>query len=456
MFFDLFDGWIVIIEIGKLVIQVDGLVVICVGDMMFFCFVVFVKEVWEGQFFFFFFVDYQEKYVLVGCIFGNFFCWEVKLFDYEVLILCLVDWVICLFFLDGYMNDIQVIINFIFGEQEVLFDVFVALVVFLVLVVFDIFFVGLIFEVCVVCINGCYVVNFFCFDLEDVDLDIIVAVMMDNVMMVEGEVSEVFESVLIEVIKIGYEVIKVQCQVQLEFVEKVGEKVIVKWEFILLVVDDIVKEIVESNICDKIYEVVVGVLDKVVCKEGFKVIIEELMEKLKEEKSEEFMEEYGDEIKGYYDKFKKEVICEMVLMDSCCFDGCKFDEICDIWCEVDYLFFVYGLVVFICGEIQLLIFLILGIKQDELMVDIVMDYSFFNFILYYNFLVFFVGEIKLMCGFGCCEVGYVNLVVWLLKKVMLEEMFYIIWIVFDILEFNGLFFMVIVCVGVLVLMDGGI
>jgi polyribonucleotide nucleotidyltransferase len=454
--FDLPDGRTVTIETGKLATQADGSVVIRVGDTMLFCSVVSAREAREGQPFFPLSVDYQEKYASAGRIPGNFFRREAKLSDYEVLISRLVDRAIRPLFPDGYMNDTQVIINLISGEQEVLPDAFAALAASSALAVSDIPFAGPISEVRVARINDRFVVNPFRSDLENADLDIIVAATIDNVMMVEGEASEVPESALIEAIKIGHEAIKVQCKAQLELAEKVGEKATVKREFIPPVVEDTVKEIVESNTRDKIHEVAAGALDKVARKEGFKAIIEELVEKLTEEKGEEFMEEHGDDIKDYYNKFKKEVIREMVLAESRRLDGRKFDEIRDIWCEVDYLPSAHGSAVFTRGETQSLTSLTLGTKQDELMVDTAMDHSFSNFILHYNFPAFSVGEIKPMRGPGRREVGHANLAARSLKKVMPEEMPYTIRIVSDILESNGSSSMATVCAGALALMDGGI
>jgi polyribonucleotide nucleotidyltransferase len=454
--FDLPDGRTVTIETGKLATQADGSVVIRVGDTMLFCSVVSAKEAREGQPFFPLSVDYQEKYASAGRIPGNFFRREAKLSDYEVLISRLVDRAIRPLFPDGYMNDTQVIINLISGEQEVLPDAFAALAASSALAVSDIPFAGPISEVRVARINDRFVVNPFRSDLENADLDIIVAATIDNVMMVEGEANEVPESALIEAIKIGHEAIKVQCKAQLELAEKVGEKATVKREFVPPVVEDTVKEVVESNTRDKIHEVAAGALDKVARKEGFKAIIEELVEKLTEEKGEEFMEEHGDDIKSYYDKFKKEVIREMVLAEGRRLDGRKFDEIRDIWCEVDYLPSAHGSAVFTRGETQSLTSLTLGTKQDELMVDTAMDHSFSNFILHYNFPAFSVGEIKPMRGPGRREVGHANLAARSLKKVMPEEMPYTIRIVSDILESNGSSSMATVCAGALALMDGGI
>lgn len=102
---------------------------------------------------------------------------------------------------------------------------------------------------------------------------------------------------------------------------------------------------------ENILEVFCGVLDKKVWKKGFVEVKDKLKEFLLEVKGEEFLEENWDEVKGYYEKIKKEIICNMVLDEQICLDGCKFDEVCYIWFEIDYLLVVYGFVIFNRGEI---------------------------------------------------------------------------------------------------------
>ncbi|TXB68881.1 polyribonucleotide nucleotidyltransferase [Phaeodactylibacter luteus] len=454
--FDLPDGRTVIIETGKLASQSDGSVVIRVGDTMLFCSVVSAKEPKEGQSFFPLSVDYQEKFAAAGRIPGNFFRREAKLSDYEVLISRLVDRAIRPLFPDGYMNETQVIINLISGEPEVLPDAFAALAASSALAVSDIPFAGPISEVRVARINGQYIVNPFKSDLENADLDIIVAATMDNVMMVEGEGKEVPESALVEAIKVGHEAIKVQCQAQLALAEKVGEKATVKREFVSPQAPDEVKAIIESETRDKIHAIAAGNLDKKERNTSFKAIIEELLAKLEEERGEEFIEEHGSWLKEYYNKFKKEVIRDMVLTEKRRLDGRAYDEVRHIWCEVDYLPAAHGSAVFTRGETQSLTSLTLGTKQDELMVDKAMEHGFSNFILHYNFPAFSVGEIKPMRGPGRREVGHANLAARSLKQVLPDEMPYTLRIVSDILESNGSSSMATVCAGALALMDGGI
>lgn len=454
--FDLPDGRTVHIETGKLATQADGSVVIRVGDTMLFCSVVSAKEAREGQPFFPLSVDYQEKFAAAGRIPGNFFRRETRLSDHEVLISRLVDRAIRPLFPDGYMNDTQVIINLISGEKEVLPDCFAALAASSALAVSDIPFAGPLSEVRVARINGRYIVNPFNSDLENADLDIIVAATMDNVMMVEGEAKEVSEKVLIEAIQVGHEAIKVQCQAQLDLAEKVGEKALNKREVNIPEIPEDTKQLVEKATKDGIYEVAASGLDKTARKEQFRKIIDDLIEKLTEEKGEEWIEEHGGDVKDHYGDFKKQVIRDVVLDEQKRLDGRKFDEIRDIWTEIDYLPAAHGSAIFTRGETQALMSLTLGTKQDEMMVDKAMELGFSNFILHYNFPAFSVGETKPMRGPGRREVGHANLAARAIKQVLPDEMPYTMRLVSDILESNGSSSMATVCAGSLSLMDAGI
>lgn len=69
-----------------------------------------------------------------------------------------------------------------------------------------------------------------------------------------------------------------------------------------------------------------------------------------------------------------------------------------------------------------------------------------------------MGEIGCIGLLKCCEIGYGCLVKWGVLVVMLsvEEFLYVVCVVFEIIEFNGLFLMVFVCGVFFVLMDVGV
>lgn len=454
--FELPDGRTVTIETGKLATQADGSVVVRMGDTMLFCSVVSAKEAREGQPFFPLSVDYQEKFASAGRIPGNFFRREARLSDYEILTSRLVDRAIRPLFPEGYMNETQVIINLISGDPETLPDALAALAASSALSVSDIPFAGPISEVRVARIKDKYVVNPYRSDLENADIDIIVAASLDNVVMVEGEAKECSEHALVEAIKVGHEAIKVQCKAQLELAEKVGEKALNKREKPEIPTDEAIEKEVAEFAKDRIYKIAIGALDKNARKEGFSEIKDELIEKFTEEKGEEYMEEKGELVEKYFDDLKKNVIRTMVLEEGVRLDGRKYDEVRDIWCEVDYLPAAHGSAVFTRGETQSLTSLTLGTKLDEMMIDNAMKLYYEKFIMHYNFPPYSVGETKPMRGPGRREVGHANLAGRALKKVFPQEHPYTIRIVSDILESNGSSSMATVCAGSLALMDAGI
>ena len=454
--FQLPDGREVVIETGKLATQADGSVVVRMGKTMLFATATSAKEAKEGQSFFPLSVDYQEKFAAAGKIPGNFFRREARLSDYEILTSRLVDRAIRPLFPDGYMNETQVIINLISGEEDVLPDALAALATSAALTVSDIPFSGPISEVRVARVNGEFKINPSRSETEASDMEFIVAASMDNVMMVEGEAKECQESDLVEAIRTAHEAIKVQCQAQLDLAEKVGGKALTVRELEEAEEDADLQAKVEAFTGDKISEVAHGALDKKARKEGFEQIKEALKEHLEAELGEEAFEEKWPMAKDYYRAHQKAIIREMVLAEGVRLDGRKANEVRDIWCEVDYLPSAHGSAVFTRGETQSLTSLTLGTKTDELMLDQALKHSYENFILHYNFPGYSVGEVKPMRGPGRREVGHANLAARAIRQVLPTELPYTLRIVSDILESNGSSSMATVCAGTLALMDAGI
>lgn len=453
--FDLPDGRTVTIETGKLASQADGSVVVRMGDTMIFATAVSAREAREGQSFFPLSVDYQEKFAAAGRVPGNFFRRETKLNDYEVLISRLVDRAIRPLFPNGYMNETQIILNLISGETEVLPDAMAALAASAAMTVSDIPFDGPISEVRVARIDGEFVINPNRSALAKADMDFIVAASMDNVMMVEGEAKECQEKDLVEAIRIAHDAIKVQCQAQLDLAAKVGDKAINR-EVEPLPADENIKEKVAALITAPVQEMTRSSLDKKERKQRLKEINEKMREQLTEDLGEEAFEEQAGLIDYYYEKIKKQTIRNTVLDEKVRLDGRAFDEVRDIWTEVDYLPAAHGSAIFTRGETQSLTSLTLGTKLDKQMIDTALLQGYEDFILHYNFPGYSVGEVKPQRGPGRREVGHANLAARSLRQVLPEENPYTIRIVSDIMESNGSSSMATVCAGSLALMDAGI
>lgn len=442
----------IIIETGKLAKQADGAVVVRMGDTMLLATVVSNKEAREGMDFLPLSVDYQEKFAGAGKIPGGFLKREGRLSDHEVLICRLVDRALRPLFPSDYHSETQVMISMISHDENVMPDSLAALAASAALTVSDIPFQGPISEVRVIQTNGEYKVNPSRAEADAADLNIIVAADKDNIMMVEGEMSEVSEKELLEAMKVAHDAIKIQCQVQKEMEAEVGATE--KREYHHEDSDEALLAKMEAELYDKLYEVVARQTpDKNVRSTDVRAIRDEFMESLPEDhEHDEFL------IKQYFNKIHKKAARNMVLDTSKRLDGRDFDEIRPIACEVDYLPSAHGSALFTRGETQSLTSCTLGTKLDEQMVDGATENGSNKFILHYNFPAFSTGEARPNRGPGRREVGHGNLAMRALKPVLpsADDNAYTIRLVSDILESNGSSSMATVCAGSLALMDTGV
>ncbi len=451
--FDIGDGRTVTIETGKLAKQADGSVVVRMGDCMLLATVVSNKEAKEGMDYLPLSVDYQEKYAAVGRFPGGFFKREARLSDYEILISRLIDRALRPLFPDDYHAEIQVLVTLISADKNIYPDALAALAASAAIAVSDIPFAGPISEVRVGRIDGKLIINPIISDIERADINLIVAATMDNIMMVEGEMSEVSEKEMLEAIQFAHEAIKIQCKAQLELAELCGNKP--KREYSHETNDLELKALVKKETYDKVYAVAMQCNnDKHLRHEAFQAVRDAFIETIPEEERDA----KKPFIKKYYHDVEKEAIRRMILDEGVRLDGRKGNEIRDIWSEVSYLPSAHGSAVFTRGETQSLTTVTLGSKLDEQMIDGAMIEGYNKFLLHYNFPPFSTGEAKMMRGVGRREVGHGNLAMRSLKKVLPGSDInpYTVRVVSDILESNGSSSMATVCAGSLALMDAGI
>ena len=452
--FDLPDGRTVTIETGKLAKQADGSVVIKIGNTMLLATVVSAQEAREDVDFMPLSVDYKEKYASTGKFPGGFFKREGRVTEYEILISRLVDRALRPLFPEDYHAETQVLITLISGDLDVLPDAYAALAASSALAVSDIPIKEAISEVRVARVNGEFIINPSRTSLEEADLELMVAATLDNIMMVEGEMKEVSESVMLEALKVAHDAIKVQCQAQIDLAAKV-EKANPKREYCHETNDPELKEAVHAATYDQCYQLALqGNPDKHARTDGFKAIREAYLETLGEEERAE----KEKLVKKYFHDVEKKAVRNAILNERVRLDGRKLNQVRPIWSEVDYLPSSHGSAVFTRGETQSLVTVTLGSKMDQQMIDGAVIDGYNKFLLHYNFPPFSTGEARPMRGVGRREVGHGNLAMRALKQVLpsVEENPYTIRIVSDILESNGSSSMATVCGGTLALMDAGV
>jgi len=451
--FNLPDGREISIETGKLAKQADGSVEVRMGNTILLATVVSNKEAREGVDFLPMSVDYQEKFASSGKIPGGFLKREGRLSDYEILTSRLVDRALRPLFPSDYHAETQVYIQLFSLEEHDLPDALAALAASAAITASDIPFAGPISEVRVGRVDGKMIINPNSTQLEESDIDLIVAATLDNIMMVEGEMEEISEEEMVEAINFAHDTIKVQCQAQLDLAKEAGKTEKREYNH-----EEEPDEELEKEIFDKFYQqffdiAAKGLADKAERARLFSEIKDGYIDSLPED-----TEISLSLAKNYLSAAQKKAIRNATLETRKRLDGRDLSEIRPIWSEVDYLPSAHGSAVFTRGETQSLTTVTLGTKLDEQMVDGAVHSGYNKFILHYNFPAFSTGEARPNRGPGRREVGHGNLALRALKQILpsQEELPYTIRVVSDILESNGSSSMATVCAGTLGLMDAGI
>ena len=443
------DGRTITIETGKLAKQADGSVVVRMGNTMLLASVVSAKEGAQDSDYMPLQVEYKEKFAAIGRFPGGFLKRESRPSDYEILISRLIDRALRPLFPDDYHAETFVNVMLISADNDTMPDALAGLAASSALMVSDIPFKGPISEVRVSRIEGKFVINPSFTDRIKSDMDIMVAASAENIIMVEGEMSEVSEDDMLEALRIAHEAIKVQCKAQLELMEEAGKSQ--KRSYSHEVHDEEIRKKVWEEGYDKYYQIVGSTPGKHERHDA--------LDKVRTDFIASFPE--GTEVNvtlvnRYFHDVEKEAVRSLILKKGIRVDGRKTTDIRPIWCDVDYLPAAHGSALFTRGETQSLTSVTLGTKLDEKAIDEVLIQGSEKFVLHYNFPPFSTGEARPSRGISRREIGHGNLAYRALKRMIPVDNVYAIRVVSDILESNGSSSMATVCAGTMALMDAGV
>ena len=455
------DGRVIKLETGKLAKQADGAVMATLGNTMILATVCSAKDAVPGTDFMPLTVEYKEKFASAGRFPGGFTRREGKASDYEILIARLIDRALRPLFPSNYHAETFVNVTMYSADGIDMPESIAGLAAGAALACSDIPFEGPVSEVRVARVDGKMVINPTFEQCEHADLELMVAATYDNIMMVEGEMKEVPESVMLEAIKAAHEAIKPQCLAINEMMKAYGKET--KREYCHEVNDDELKQAVHDFSYARAYaQATAADTDKHHREEMFTQIREDF----KEEKAEYMaqraealgveIDEIAALVDRYYHDIEKEAMRRAVLDEGKRLDGRKTTEIRPIWCEVGYLPGPHGSSIFTRGETQSLSTVTLGTSKDDKIIDEALIQGTDKFLLHYNFPPFSTGEAKAQRGVGRREIGHGNLACRALKNMIPEDFPYTVRVVSDILESNGSSSMATVCAGTLALMDAGV
>ncbi|MGE5362932.1 MAG: polyribonucleotide nucleotidyltransferase [Bacteroidota bacterium] len=438
------------IETGRFAKQANGAVMVRYQDTMVLVTAVASEEAKPDQDFFPLSVEYRERASAAGKIPGGFFKREGKPSEKEILSARLIDRPIRPLFPKAYKNETQVI-AFVYsfdGENEA--DVLGAIGASAALAISDIPFLEPIGEVRVGKIDGKIIVNPTFAEMEQSELELVVAGTADSIMMVEGEANEISEAEFLEALRSAHEEIKKIVALQNELRELCGKA---KKAVPEITIDENLVNDVKQLAYDKYAAIVSSVLSKEERSAKNKELNAEVLEALSEKYPES-----ESAIKELLHDIEKELMRKRILEEGLRLDGRNTRQVRPITIELGVLARTHGSALFTRGETQSLTTLTLGTKSDEQIIDGLQEEYRKKFILHYNFPPFSVGEVGRMSGVGRREIGHGNLAERALKKVVPGEAKfpYTIRLNSDILESNGSSSMATVCAGSLALMDGGV
>jgi polyribonucleotide nucleotidyltransferase len=440
------------IETGKWAKQASGSVVVRLGETMVLVTAAGSKGPREGMDFLPLTCEYQEKTYAAGKIPGSFFRREGRLSTDEVLVCRLMDRPMRPLFPKSWRIDTQIIATVVSFDKNNPSDVLAMTGASCAVHLSDLVWNGPIAGIRIGRIDGQFVAYPTFEQRAASDLDMIIAALRDAIVMVEGGMSEVSESVIIDALMFGHEAIQPILDLQDKLRAAVGKP---KREFSEPSVDEElvarVKELSWQGIVEGM-----AVREKHSRSAALSAVERNVRETLCAEGAP--YAERAKEVAEVYGKVKKKCARLSTLDSRTRIDGRGFDEIRAISSEVGVLPAVHGSALFTRGETQALVTATLGTRYDEMRVDTLGGDVRKSYYLHYNFPPFCTGEVKMLRGSSRREIGHGYLAERSLAGMMPvhEDFPYTIRVVSEVLESNGSSSMASVCGGSLALMDAGV
>jgi polyribonucleotide nucleotidyltransferase len=395
--------------------------------------------------------DYRERTAAAGKFPGGFIKREGRPTIKETLTSRLIDRPVRPLFPAGFHDEVQIQAMVLSSDRQYDPDVLAMNGASAALCISPLPFQGPIAAVRLGQINGEFVVFPTQDQLEESDLDLIVAGSKDAILMIEGFAREMKEERMADAIFEAHGYIREICDLQMELARKCNvEKAPFEPE-------------PDDGLFDRLKSRYFADFKQAKSTEG-KQNRAEAVKKLKERIIAEVIPDPKaadaiDVVKlgNALSLLEERVVRELILSGRRP-DGRDHKSLRELTCLVDVLPRVHGSAVFQRGETQALVTVVLGTARDEQRVDGLIDEYSKKFMLDYNFPPFSVGETKQIRGPGRREIGHGMLAERSVKSVLPEpdEFPYTIRVISDILESNGSSSMASVCGATLGLMAAGV
>jgi polyribonucleotide nucleotidyltransferase len=471
-------GKVISIETGHLAKQASGSVVVRIGDTMTLVAVVAAPGR-EGLDFFPLTVDYREKVYAAGKFPGGFIKREGRPTTKEILTSRLIDRPIRPLFPEGYRDEVQIQAGPISADRSNDADVLSIIGASAALVMARAPFHGPIGAIRLGRVEGQLVAFPTAEELENSDLDLVVASTENAVVMIEGFAEELPEPEMGDAIMEAHRLNQEVIALQKELAQAAGQP---PWELPATAIDPL-RQTIYARYGDQLRQtkqIVMKGERNAAARELLNAIIKELVPTegsaaspvVGSEAPQGESGHAGDaapspvpadtpvtpgRVKAAFSAVEERIVRELIL-DGKRPDGRGPRDLRSIKCEVGLLPRAHGSAIFQRGETQALVTTVLGTTADEQRVDGIMEEYSKKFMLDYNMPSFAVGEVRPIRGPGRREIGHGALAERSVAPILpgAARFPYTIRVVSDILESNGSSSMASVCGATLSLMDAGV
>ena len=392
--------------------------------------------------------DYRERTYAAGKIPGGFFKREGRPTEKETLSSRQIDRPIRPLMSKQWPFETQVMATVVSSDQEHDGDVLAVIGGSTSIVLSDIPFPEPIAAVRVGRVDGQFICMPTFAQLDESDMDVVVAGTATDIIMVEGGCREIPEADMIASLDFAMGHIRNIVAAQAELVKLCGKP---KRPVVAKVDVADLEAALRGAYTDKLRAAI-----RIPGKDSRQEELDIITGDAKANFAEKFPDK-ADKIGHILHDIERDLLRGMILDDGIRSDGRDTDTIRPISIEVGVLPRTHGSCLFTRGETQALVVATLGTKSDEQRVEELEGQSWKSYMLHYNFPPFSVGETRPIRGPGRREIGHGALAERAVEPVIPADTHfpYTIRIVSDILESNGSSSMASVCGASLALMDAG-
>ena len=439
------------LETGEISRQADAAVLVSYGDTVVLVAVTSKREVKAGQDFFPLTVDYMEKTYAAGKIPGGFFKREGRPSEKETLTSRLIDRPLRPLFPEAFYNEVQVVATVLSSDPEIDADIPAIIGASAAMAISGIPFFGPLGAARVGYINDEYVLNPTKAQLEETELDLVVAATETAVMMVESEAKELSEEIMLGAVVYGHEQMQAVIKMINELTAEAGKDA---WDWVAPEPDTALIEKVAALAAADI-----NAAFQIKAKGARSAKLEEITNRvLAELITEETSTTEANKIKNEIFNLEAKTVRSQILNGEPRIDGRDTRTVRPISIRTGVLPRTHGSALFTRGETQALVVATLGTGRDEQTIDALQGEYNDRFMLHYNMPPYATGETGRVGTPKRREIGHGRLA----KRALVaalpakEDFDYTMRVVSEITESNGSSSMASVCGGCLALMDAGV